>query len=362
MTRPDPDSRQTSPAGDSPTGGGQAHGGDLAAAAARFGEPAAGWIDLSTGINPWPYPVDALPPEAWTRLPGAADIVSLRAAAARRYGAPGADRVVPAPGTESLIRLLPCLVPDSCVAVVGPTYGGHAPAWEAAGHVVASLADLPAPSAAPAVVVVTNPNNPDGRCHDPSTLEALAVVQAARGGLLVVDEAFADLTPETSVAGAVDGGGLVVLRSFGKTYGLAGLRLGFAVADRALAGRLAAALGSWPVSGPAIALGTRALADDAWLAAIRARCAEARGRLDGILAAAGLAVVGGTDLFRLVEDARAPAIAAALGRAGLHVRDFARFPDRLRFGLPPDAEAEARLAEALAAATGGRTPDTEHSS
>jgi len=331
-----------------PTSTGGPHGGDLAAATARFGQPAEGWIDLSTGINPWPYPVPVLPAASWTRLPGPEELAALCAAAARRYGCGGADRVAAGPGTEALIRLLPRLVPPGPVAVVGPTYGGHAPAWAAAGHGVRVVDTLPAPDAAPATVVLTNPNNPDGRRQDPGALRRLAAAQARRGGLLVVDEAFADLDPALGVAGAVDGGGLVVLRSFGKTYGLAGLRLGFALAAPPLAARLAEALGAWPVSGPALAIGTQALGDDAWLADARSRCAAARGRLDCLLAAAGLAVAGGTDLFRLVEAPGVPAAVERLGRAGIHVRDFADSPERMRLGLPPDAAAETRLAAALA--------------
>lgn len=338
-----------------PDGGGAPHGGDLAAAAARWGAAAGGWIDLSTGINPWPWPWPvpiervAPPTEIWTRLPAPSDLARLTAAAASAYGAPDPSVVAAVPGTEVAIRLLPRLVPPGRVGIVGPTYGGHAPAWRLAGHVVELLDALPSHGSGglPETVVVTHPNNPDGRLQDPGALLALAQAQAARGGRLVVDEAFADVVPGGSVAASAGQPGLIVLRSFGKFYGLAGLRLGFVLAEAPVVEAVRSALGAWPVSGPALAIGAAALEDEDWRRGTRTRLAEATARLDALLARRGLGSVGGTDLFRLVEAPDAPAIAAALGRAGIYVRDFAERPTWLRFGLPPSTEAEARLEAAL---------------
>jgi len=359
MTDRLPDPRHSQDAGTAaaalPDGGGAPHGGDLAAAAARWGTAAAGWTDLSTGINPWPWPwpvpvEQAAPPaELWTRLPASADLARLTAAAASAYGARGPAVVAAVPGTEAAIRLLPRLVPPGRVGVVGPTYGGHAPAWRLAGHAVEPLDALPPTGSGtlPETVIVTHPNNPDGRLQDPDALLALADAQAARGGRLVVDEAFADVVPEHSVAGSAGRAGMIVLRSFGKFYGLAGLRLGFVLADAQMVEAVRTALGPWPVSGPALAIGAAALEDEDWRRRTRTRLAEVAGRLDALLARRGLRAAGGTDLFRLVETPDAPAIAAALGHAGIYVRDFAERPAWLRFGLPPSTEAEARLEAAL---------------
>jgi len=333
------------------------HGGDLAWAAARFGPSNTGWLDLSTGINPHPYPLPPLPAEAWARLPGAEALAALRIAAADGYGAPLTAGVVPAPGTQALIQLLPRLRPRGRVAVLAPTYGEHARAWAAAGHAVAEVEPGATGSAAADavdglaetvdVVVVTNPNNPDGRIVPPARLTEAAARLAARGGWLVVDEAFADTVPVVSVAAAADRPGLVVLRSFGKFFGLAGVRLGFALAEPGLAARVAAALGPWAVSGPAIAVGTEALADRAWIAETRTALDRAAARLDRVLAAAGLGVAGGTALFRLVEDPAAPVVFERLGRAGVLVRHFPGRPARLRFGLPGGEPDWRRLAAAL---------------
>ncbi|CAA7618370.1 threonine-phosphate decarboxylase CobD [Magnetospirillum sp. UT-4] len=313
------------------------HGGDLAAAEARWGRPHAGWLDLSTGINPWPYPLPALSPEAWTRLPGAAAEAGLRDAAARHYGCdPG--QVLAAPGTGALIRALPRCLPAGTVAVVGPTYGEHAPAWTAAGHAVREVTGLEQAEGAD-VALVVNPNNPDGRRVAPAML-------TARAGFTLVDEAFGEVAPELSVAGRV-GPRLAVLRSFGKFYGLAGLRLGFLIADPAVIAAVAAQLGPWPVSGPALAVGTKALSDQSWADSMRPRLEARAAALDGVLAAAGLRVVGGTGLFRLAAHDHAAALYDCLGRAGILVRAFPARPTLLRFGLPGDEGGLERLAGAL---------------
>ncbi|ACL56843.1 threonine-phosphate decarboxylase CobD [Methylobacterium nodulans] len=320
------------------------HGGDLGEAQRLFPDAPTPWIDLSTGINPVPYPCPALEASLLSRLPAAEDLRALEAAAAAAYGADPAH-IVAAPGTQALIGWLPALRPASRVAVVGPTYAEHAAAWRGGGHAVETVPDLDAALRAE-VAVVVNPNNPDGRVTGRRTLDAAAAELAARGGLLVVDEAFADLEPVESLCGAVPPGA-VVLRSFGKTYGLAGLRLGFAVARPPLADRLRRALGPWAVSGPAIAIGRAALADRAWREAASAARGRDAARLDGLLARAGGRLVGGTRLFRTAAFAEAPALFARLGRAGLFVRRFDEAPTRLRFGLPGCEVGWARLERAL---------------
>ncbi|MBC7952015.1 MAG: threonine-phosphate decarboxylase [Rhodospirillaceae bacterium] len=315
------------------------HGGDLAGAEARWGRPAAGWLDLSTGINPWPYTLPSLPAEAWTRLPGGAEDAALRAAAARRFGTDPAQ-ILAAPGTSALIQALPRTRPPGPVAVVGPTYGEHARAWAAAGHTVTEIATLDEADAP--VVVVVNPNNPDGRVAAPAALLA----RVKPGALLVVDEAFGDMAPALSVAPLLRPG-MVVLRSFGKFYGLAGLRLGFVLGLPEILAPVAAQLGPWPVSGPALAVGAAALSDDAWGDAMIARLAQWSERLDGVLAAGGLTVTGGTSLFRLASHPQAASLYDLLGRAGILVRAFENRPHLLRFGLPAHEADLVRLAQAL---------------
>ncbi|MBS0559793.1 MAG: threonine-phosphate decarboxylase [Proteobacteria bacterium] len=322
-----------------------AHGGGLIAAQRRRPDAPRPWIDLSTGINPVPYPLPPLPPEALLRLPEPEQAAALEAAAARAYGAADPACVAAGPGTQALIHLLPRLVPARSVAVVGPTYAEHAAAWRLAGASVSEVPDLPAAETAQ-VAVLVNPNNPDGRAVPPEALLLEAARRAASGGLLVVDEAFADFDGP-SVVPELPRAGLLVLRSFGKAYGLAGLRLGFAVAPAPLAAAIRAALGPWAVSGPALHAGLAALPDAAWREAAAARLAADAARLDALFAGAGGAVLGGTRLFRLVRHPNAAALADRLADAGILVRRFGYAPDWLRFGLPAGEAAWARLAAAL---------------
>ncbi len=327
------------------------HGGDLAAARKSAPQWRGKWIDLSTGINPWPYPVPPLADDLWHRLPGG-DLVDAATAAARaHYGAPAnalnGAAVVAAPGSQAIIQALPRLRRPGRVVVFGPTYGEHEFCWRSAGHAVEVVEDLPAGADAD-VVVVTNPNNPDGRVVAPDDLRPVAAGLAARGGWLVVDEAFADLQPGASMAPFADMPGLCVLRSFGKFFGLAGLRLGFAIAGADIGAALGAALGPWAVGGPALAIGATALADRAWIAATRDRLAAAAATLRDDLTASGFTLAGGTDLFQLAAHDKAEAIFDGLLRNGIFVRRFPDRPGLLRFGLPADTAQRDRLKLALA--------------
>lgn len=328
------------------------HGGDLDTARGAFPDAPEPWFDLSTGINPRPFPLPPIADALWARLPQTRDEQALRAAAARRYGAGHPDMVVPAPGTQALIQILPRLIGPSQVAIVSPTYAEHAAAWRREGHQVAAVPDIEAAEAA-RVVVLVNPNNPTGRLESVTRLTTLAGTVHARAGLLVVDEAFADLLP--AGASLVPGlpPGTVVLRSFGKAYGLAGLRLGFAIAHRDMASRLRAALGPWAVAGPGLAVGTAALADERWLEDTRDRLEGDVRRLDALLTEHGCDIAGGTPLFRLARHPDASRLADTLGRHGLHVRRFPDMPTWLRFGLPGSDAAWHRLTLALRRAGGG---------
>lgn len=322
-----------------------AHGGGVAAARRRFPDAPEPWLDLSTGINPLPFPLPPLPPAALARLPEPEQVAALEAVAAQAYGAPGGS-VVAAPGTQALIHLLPRLLPVGSVAILSPTYAEHRAAWAAAGHAVREVATLEEAAAA-SVAVLVRPNNPDGHVACAAAALRLADRLAAHGGLLVVDEAFADLEG-CSLAGALPRPGLLLLRSFGKTYGLAGVRLGFALAAPALAARLRDALGPWAVSGPAIHAGRHGLADAAWREAAAMRLAGDADSLDQVLRRAGCRGLGGTRLFRLVEHADAAGLAGRLARAGILVRRFAGRHGLLRFGLPGPAADWERLRRALA--------------
>jgi cobalamin biosynthesis protein CobC len=321
------------------------HGGALEVARRLAPGAPEPWIDLSTGINPHSYSLPDLAPEAWSRLPGSGALAELEAAAARRYGA-AAGNVVAGPGSQALIQALARNVPRDAVAVLAPTYGGLKSAFAAAGAEVdeakriEDMGDLD-------VAIVANPNNPDGRIMPRAELLELHGRLASRGGLLIVDEAFADFDDGESLAPVLPAGA-VVLRSFGKSFGLAGLRLGFAIASPDIVQSLRAALGEWPVSGAAIAIGTKALADFAWTEAMRDRLGAEAARLDALLNGAGWRVLGGTRLFRLAARADARAAFERLMAAGILARPFTGAPEWLRFGIPGDESAWQRLSASLA--------------
>jgi cobalamin biosynthetic protein CobC len=302
------------------------HGGRLAAAKAAFPDAPLPWIDLSTGINPRPWRGPRAAPADLRRLPDPEAVAALEAAAARAFGAAPAA-VAAVPGAEAGLRLLPRLIGARTVALAAPTYGGHAEAWAAVGVDPAPIGDIDDDLGAEALVVV-NPNNPDGAAIAPGRLAA----QAARRWV-IVDESFVETAAHLSLAPQA-GGRLVVLRSFGKFYGLPGVRLGFVVAEPALAARVRAAFGDWPVGAEALAAGLRAYSDEPWRRRmVRALAAEA-GRFDACLAAAGFEVLGGVSLFRLTRRRDAPAAFRALAGRGVLARPFHDNPHWLRFGLP----------------------------
>ncbi|RQM48123.1 threonine-phosphate decarboxylase [Paraburkholderia bannensis] len=328
-----------------------AHGGNLHEAARRYGIAWETWIDLSTGINPHGYPVPPVPASAWRRLPEDGD--GLADCAARYYGAPDAAHVLPVAGSQAAIRalpaLLPALSPRARVAIAPLTYGEYAPAFAQAGHTVVPLdvthADLPA-DATHAVVV--NPNNPTAASIDRDTLLRWHAQLAARGGTLIVDETFADAFADTSarsLANATDRAGLVVLRSPGKFFGLAGARCGFALAQPALLAALRERLGAWTVNGPARHAVMHAFADTAWQHAMREQLAREGERLAALLRAHGFAPRA-TPLFAWIDDPRAAPLQDALARHAVWTRRFDA-PASLRFGLPASEEEWQRFEIAL---------------
>jgi cobalamin biosynthetic protein CobC len=322
------------------------HGGALEAMRAAYPSAPEPWIDLSTGINPWPYPNTDLSSDAFVRLPSHAAYQTCRGAMSSAINV-SPDVLLLAPGSELLIRLLPTIVQARRVAVLAPSYEDHARVWPHHGAETLHTSDPLAMADEVDVVVVTHPNNPDGRTFRRAELEAARQRLAVRSGWLIVDEAYGDLAPAESCASLAGADSLIVLRSFGKFYGLAGLRLGAMLGPQSALKIMQEQLGVWPVSGAALEIGARAYADTDWQHETRQQLALARARLDGILARAGLTTDGGTDLFRYVAVSNAHSLFDRLARAGVYVRRFEGSDTHLRIGLPADKDSEERLRAAL---------------
>jgi cobalamin biosynthesis protein CobC len=320
------------------------HGGRLFQAVQCYGLPRERWLDLSTGINPTAWQGAPPPIASWNRLPEEED--GLLEAAESYYGAPV---LLPVCGSQAAIQMLPKLRAKSRVGVPTLGYYEHASRWKQAGHEVMPMpiADFGAALDRLDVLVVSNPNNPTGERVTPEELLAWHARLSERGGWLVIDEAFADCTPECSMARfAADRAGLIVLQSLGKFFGLAGARVGFVCAARPLLDTLAEALGPWTIAGPSRVVARGALLDRAWQEATRQRLRHDGRRLAELLARAGLAPHGGCELFQWVRTERALQIHEDLARKGILTRHFSSVPS-LRFGLPATAEDWRRLEEAM---------------
>lgn len=323
------------------------HGGALDRVRAEFPDAPLPWIDLSTGINPRPYPDVSLHQSAFTDLPSYSAFDACRRAMASAFSA-SSDCVLPVAGSELVIRLLPFMLDLQRVAILTPSYADHALSWRSAGCEVVESAEPLALLDDVDAVIICQPNNPDGQSLAPELLMQAREKLAARGGYLIIDEAYADLEPRLSLAQAAGEEGLIILRSSGKFFGLAGLRLGAVLAGVNLLERLQALLGQWNVSGAALEIGQRAYSDKAWQASTRSQLRSAAEQLDGVLEAAGFSIAGGTDLFRYVATpvpGQAHATWQRLAAAGIYTRRFSSQNDYLRIGLPADQSLGDRLVD-----------------
>ena len=322
------------------------HGGDMHAMAQQFAISESAWLDLSTGINPSAWPVPTVPDVVWQRLPQHDDLHEI---AARYYQA---EQVLAVAGSQAAIQVLPGLRGRCKVGVLSPCYAEHAYRWRQAGHQVIELSLDRIPASLPLldVLIVVNPNNPTGYTIPAATLREWYQQLAARQGWLIVDEAYMDLTPQYSLASEAHQAGLIVLRSLGKFFGLAGIRVGFVLADKVLLTRLQQQLGPWTVSGPARYIARQALQDVAWQQASRANLALAANRLAGILCQSGFPVDSGIALFKWFRHPRAKDFHDLLAANAIAIRYFAadKFGmTSVRIGLPGKDSDWQRLGEAL---------------
>ena len=331
------------------------HGGDLDWARQHFPRYIGAWLDLSTGVSPHSYPIPPLATRDWSHLPSRTAENALIAAAADYYGV-DAKHILPIAGSQALIQILPAFADQAVrqVEILAPSFGEYARIFQNSGFDVRLInvfdAEIP-PPAAPYRIVVS-PNNPTGRCYEPAQLLAWAGDCAKRGGFLLVDEAFADVADNSVAPYVARQSGLLVTRSFGKFFGLAGLRLGFLCAAPDFIAKAREKFGPWAVSGPALAVGTNAFSDRAWQVAARQKLREDSERMRNFLAVNGFRLIGHTDLFTLVAHDQAGEIFRRFGENGILLRSFAESLHNdarfwLRIGLAGDLAAFFAVAKRL---------------
>lgn len=323
-----------------------AHGGALSEAIKRYGGGPSEWLDLSTGISPFTLPLPEFSADTWRRLPEHSEVQRVCQLAMRHYG--GSVVPIAVPGTQSAIQLLPYLTPNASeVAIVSPTYGEYQRAYQRMDVVIDPVDTLDAAAATRAgVVVLANPNNPDGR--ETTRDDIFGFVRAQRHRLVVVDEAFADMRQDLSMAGAAGmEPNLVVMRSFGKFFGLAGLRLGFVFAEAGLARILNDRLGPWAVSGPALAVAAHAFSRGDLVSELRNKIEKAHAMTRSALSMARVSIVGESELFFCCDVGDGAPVRDQLASHKVLVRAFEHSPSRIRIGLVPDELSAVRLRETL---------------
>ncbi len=323
------------------------HGGKLRHAAQQYNVPLSQWMDLSTGLNPHAWPVCEIPASAWLRLPEEED--GLSEIAGQYYGA---ENCLAVAGSQAAIQTLPQLYAQYKnhyrVGMLAPAYAEHAHAWQQAGFDIVALPvdEIESHLNKLNILLIVNPNNPTGHLFSPVQLLDWHQQLASRGGSLIIDEAFMDATAENSLAAYSHHKGLIVLRSLGKFFGLAGARVGFVLAAKNTLNQLADILGPWPISGASRIIAIAALQDVAWHQHSCRYLAQQGQRLHDLLAKQGLAPTGGTALFQWLKTPLAASIHQQLAAQGILTRLFTE-PSSLRFGLPANETQWQRLELAL---------------
>ena len=310
------------------------HGGGLDDAILKYGGNRTNWLDLSTGINPIPYPIPKVPNHFWHSLPDSQAQSALLSAARKFWKVPNGANIIASSGVSQLIAMLPSLLPVNCVEIIGPTYNEHAAAFQSSGWTVGQTGS---------VRVIVHPNNPDGNQH------VISKQDAKNTDLMIIDESFCDVTPDETLINLTDQNNVIVLKGLGKFWGLAGLRLGFAVAAPEKKKKITDRVGPWAISGPAQFIGQAALTDNSWIIKTRSRLREDSLRLDNLMIEYGNKPLGGTDLFRLYEVKNATKIQNTLAKKFIWTRIFPYSRNWLRLGIPGTEAQWAQLINALEA-------------
>ena len=304
---------------------------------------AADWLDVSTPVNPRPYPVPAVDPACWHEWPSDDD--GLLPAAAGYYGN---ERLLAVGGVSAATRALPHLFPPAALACLTPMDDAHSAAWHRAGHPLRRLPTLArALAAATPKVLIANPNPLTAMTLPRATLLAAAGELDKRGGWLIVDETLADADPANSVAqfaGRNDAPRLIVLRSLAPFFGLPGARVGFVLGATDKLDKLSQLLGSYTLATPSRAVARSALLDTVWQARAREQLA-----LSSLRLCAALAPLGETQATALFCSVATPHVDGLVEHfAAGSIRPHAAH-GVVRFALPRSDAEWRRLSTAISA-------------
>ncbi|MBL1417744.1 MAG: threonine-phosphate decarboxylase [Moritella sp.] len=333
------------------------HGGQLQQVALQYARPIAEWLDLSTGISPTSYPIPSIPTSVWQQLPQPSQ--SLITAAKHYYGT---DNIVATSGSQAVIKQLPSIFKQhvaeqfiseqstgtSTVWLPLVGYKEHERAWREQGFTIQQYTQLPtsAQLTANCIVVVINPNNPTGELFTRNTLLALLDNIQTLKGWLILDEAFMDVVePSQSIIAHTDNPHLLVLRSVGKFFGLAGIRLGFLSAHPQWLQALEKLSSPWEVNGPAQYITEIALMDRQWQQQQLLSLTALSATLELLLMTTFDCPVAGSALFKTIRLDNAPEVYILLCQQGVYVR-LCDEQNALRFGIP-DQNGLVKLAKVL---------------
>lgn len=322
------------------------HGGSLDHMKRVFPSAPAPWLDLSTGINPWPYPLSNIHISDLHHLPTKTSLENCRDAMSAAFLCP-AETILPTPGSEILIRLLPTVLKPPTIAVLSPSYNDHTYTWKKAGCSVIQAKNPMEHIDNVDCIILCNPNNPDGRTFDFETLTTLHAAMRKRNGWLILDEAYIDLYPHLSFTSQAGSNNLIILKSLGKFYGLAGLRLGALIAPQSILEAMSERLGVWSISDLVLNIGAEVYQNSTWKLQTRTHLKNASVRLNTLLSHSGLTIAGSTDLFSFISTPNSHHLWKRLAQEGIYTRRFAWSESHLRIGIPPSDQAETRLANAL---------------
>lgn len=327
------------------------HGGCLNRAVKDFAIARENWLDLSTGINPQSYSLSSPPESIWRSLPEDDD--GLVATAQKYYDC---RQLIMTPGSQWSIGKIPswCRALGNHKNTVLLPYLGyqeHRHAWQKSGFDCVYYIDEPTEQqlSTCSAMVVINPNNPSGNKVNKTQLLQWHNRLSETGAWLIVDEAFIDAETSQSMAGDAGVTGLIVLRSLGKFFGLAGVRVGALLAWQSLLELALSELEPWSIANPSRWAAEKALQDIQWQDSMRAQLTLQSQKLSDLLHRTFSQSIGGCALFQTVWLNNAEVIYQQLAREGILVRLLSEYKTPgLRFGLPADNDkSRARLTQAL---------------